>query len=560
MRRLLVVAAGATLTSLAWAAPAQSLATSQASATTTTTTAASSSPSKAPSPPQWGACDDATLTKYGAQCAMIAVPLDHDRPNGPIIKLALSRMRHTTPDSQYQGVMLVNPGGPGGSGRVYSLLQRFVPKGAGLAYDWIGFDPRGVGSSEPALTCDGSYFGYHRPPYVPTTRAIEKAWLTKTTEYAKDCANAGGALLDHIKTVDTVADMDSIRAALGAKKINFYGYSYGSYLGQVYATLHPDRVRRMVLDGIVNPHNVWFRANLEQDYAFERSMGAFFDWVAKHDDVYSLGNDGSEVESAYYKVLNALKVTPQAGGLIGPAEWNDAFVVAGYGVFAWETTAQVFAAAVNQGNFAPVKALYDAFVGTPGPGADNGYAVYLAVECTDQQWPRDWDTWRRVNWRVYEDAPFLTWSNAWGNAPCRTWKGDAGRPVDVDGSDAPPVLLLSETYDAATPFSGALAVRQLFPKSRLVEGVGGTTHAASLSGMPCTDGAVAAYLATGQLPARRPGNRADLGCEPLPPPDQTERRRPPPCCACSSAPRWRSCSRAPGSRARGCCARWSCSR
>ena len=104
---------------------------------------------------------------------MLVVPLDYARPTGEKIKLAVSRLKHTTPDSQYQGITLVNPGGPGGSGLVYSVFQQFIPNDAGLSYGWIGFDPRGVGSSQPSLTCDGNYFGNNRPCYVPVTQHIE---------------------------------------------------------------------------------------------------------------------------------------------------------------------------------------------------------------------------------------------------------------------------------------------------------------------------------------------------------------------------------------------------
>src|SRR4051812_45260546 len=113
-------------------------------------------------PITWGACANPGLAARKADCGFLTVPLDHARPNGPTIKLAVSRIRHKTPDARYQGVMLVNPGGPGGSGLVLSVLGDFVPDGVGDSYDWIGFDPRGVGASVPALTCDSTYAGYNR--------------------------------------------------------------------------------------------------------------------------------------------------------------------------------------------------------------------------------------------------------------------------------------------------------------------------------------------------------------------------------------------------------------
>ncbi|GAB1644797.1 alpha/beta hydrolase [Krasilnikovia sp. MM14-A1259] len=475
----------------------------------------------APGPISWGTCDNPALNSRGAQCGLLTVPLDYDDPSGPTIKLAVSRIQHKVPAAQYQGVMLVNPGGPGGSGLVLSVLGEFVPGHAGDAYDWIGFDPRGVGSSRPALSCDGNYFSYDRPDYVPTSRKLEKFWLAKAAKYARDCAAAGGPLLQHLRTTDTVQDMDSLRKALGADKINFYGFSYGTYLGQVYSTLYPSRVRRMVLDGNVDPRRVWYAANLDQDIAFDRNMGIYFTWVAKYDDIYHLGKTARAVQKLFYAERAKLLRNP-AGGIIGGDELTDVFLSAGYYVFGWEAVAQAFSAWVNDHDFSGLKTLYDQ--GQPqGPGADNGYAIYLAVQCTDVQWPKKFSTWRKDNDRVYKRAPFETWANAWFNAPCLTWPAPAGTPVHVNGTKVPPILLISETNDAATPYPGSLEVRRRYPRAVLVEGVGGTTHAGSLSGIACVDDTVAAYLATGALPARVAGNRSDRQCPPLPQPTPSAR-------------------------------------
>ena len=466
-----------------------------------------------PPPVAWGTCASAGLQARGALCGMLTVPLDYAKPGGTKIKLAVSRIKHTSAAADYQGVMLTNPGGPGGSGLTLSVLGEFVPGGVGGKYDWIGFDPRGVGSSQPALTCDTEFFGYNRPYYVPVTKSLEKTWLAKTKAYAKACDRAGGALLDHVKTTDTVADMESIRKALGAEQINFYGFSYGTYLGQVYSTLHPDKVRRMVLDGNVDPRRVWYDANLDQDVAFDKNMDRYFTWVAKYDSVYHLGTTGKAVKAKYYATQQKLRKKP-AGGLIGPDEWNDIFVSAGYYVFGWQDVAEAFAAWVNKGDSTLLEAQYAA----PGePGADNNYAMYLATQCTDVKWPQSWSKWKRDNWRTYAKAPFITWNNA----PCLFWGAKAGKPVTVNGKKAPAILLIGETHDAATPYSGSLEVRKRFPRSVLIEGVGGTTHSGSLNGVACTDDAIAAYLDTGALPKRVAGNRSDKQCEPVPAPDPT---------------------------------------
>ncbi len=393
----------------------------------------------------WGPCESTTLRSAGAECGFVSVPLDYSRPAGETIRLAVSRVRHTVPDEDYEGVMLVNPGGPGGSGLVYSVLQGAVPRDAGRAYDWIGFDPRGVGSSEPSLSCDPSYFGYDRTPYSPVTPAVERAWLRKAAGYAADCARQGGDLLENLTTRDNVRDMESIRVALGAPRISFYGFSYGTYLGQVYATLHPRRVHRMVLDSNVDPRNVWYRANLNQDIAFDRNIQLFFAWVARYDEVYHLGDTRQEVSDRFYYVQRHLRDRP-ALGRIGPSEWTDIFLGAGYNEGAWPGTAELFSGWVNDRD---AQSLVDAY-GT----SEGGYPVYLGTQCTDRQWPTSWETWKRDNQRIAARAPFETWANAWYNAPCLFWPAQADRPVTVDGSRAPGIFLVSGTLDAATPYEG----------------------------------------------------------------------------------------------------------
>ena len=462
----------------------------------------------------WGTCSSPGLVRAHAECGFLAVPLDHGNPGGPTIRLAVSRVRHTVPDPRYQGVMLVNPGGPGGSGLGLAALGQYVPAHAGDAYDWIGFDPRGVGSSVPALSCRPDYFQGPRPSYVPATAALVRRWLRRSASYAAGCARSGAArLLPHLTTVDSARDLDLLRAALGARQLNYYGFSYGTYLGQVYTTLFPGRVRRMVLDSNVDPRYVWYQANLRQDVAFERNIRIWFGWLARYDAVYHLGNTERAVRRLFHRQEAALRRHP-AGGVVGPDEWDDAFLGAGYYQFGWAELAGAFATWVHQGDPARLVAAYEA---ADSPGDDNGFAVYNGVQCTDVQWPRRWSTWARDNWRTYRIAPFETWGNAWYNAPCLYWPAPAGVPVRVNGHHVP-ALLVDETLDAATPYEGSREVRRLFPASRLLAVPGGTTHAGTLHGNACVDDVIAAYLATGELPPRRGGDRADAACAPLPQP------------------------------------------
>ncbi|WP_460399688.1 alpha/beta hydrolase [Actinophytocola sediminis] len=473
---------------------------------------ASDFPEFIPEAIQWGECEQERLAAANAECGFVSVPLDYRNPNGDKIRLAVSRKVHKSSDAEAQGPMLVNPGGPGGSGLIFATFGDFVPDGAGDAYDWIGFDPRGVGASEPSLSCVPDIDGYNRPFYVPLTPSLERTWLKRSSDYADACETNGGALLDHMTTVEAALDLESIRRALGSEQINYYGFSYGTYLGQVYATMFPDRLRRVIFDGNVNPTRVWYKSNLDQDLAFDRSIKVYFDWIAEHDDLYHLGTTGHAVERLYYAELAKLTRQP-AGGIIGPDEWADIVLQAGYYVYGWEDVAEAFAGWVHDRAWEPLRDLY----GSP-PFHDNGHAVYLAVVCTDAPWTTSYPRYRIDNWVTHFLAPFATWGNAWFNGPCLTWPGKSSQPVNVDGRGVDSALLINETLDAATPYQGALEVRKRFPNAVLVEGVGGTTHSGSLSGVECTDSIIVEYLRSGALPARQPGNASDVRCDPVPQP------------------------------------------
>ena len=508
VRKLIVVLAVASVTAVGTALALPSVAA---------TAAASPSASI-----KWGNCSDPNLKQMHAQCGFLKVPLDYRHPNGVKISLAVSRIKHTSPASQYQGVILTNPGGPGGSGLnlnaflIPALRDEGLTNGAAAAsdYDWIGFDPRGVGSSRPALSCLPNYFSYDRPNYIPTTAALVRTWLKRSKAYATACGKKNGPLLAHMTTIDAARDMDRIRAALGQKQITYYGFSYGTYLGQVYSTLFPSHVRRLVMDSNVDPRKVWYAANLNQDIAFNRNMKIWFAWVAKYHNVYHLGSTEKAVEKLFYLEKARLLKHP-AGGVIGPDEWVDVFLYAGYYKQTWTDLGGAFAGFVHKGDWKTIKNLYDS---DDTPGDDNGFAVYNAVQCTDVQWPLSWAKWARDNWAVYKKAPFETWGNAWFNAPCLYWPAKAHKPLKIDGSKVPSALLIDETLDAATPYSGSLEIRSLFQNAVLLAEPGGTSHADSLSGDLCVDNTIANYLALGQLPARQAGNGPDLVCKPLPVP------------------------------------------
>jgi pimeloyl-ACP methyl ester carboxylesterase len=447
------------------------------------------------------------------QCASLEVPLDHTRPRGRQITLALSRVPHTA--KTYQGPLLVNPGGPGGSGlRLAGFVASALPRAVAAQYDVIGFDPRGVGRSSPALDCKPGHFDAVRPASVPMTPRIERANLARARSFARACGEKYADVLPYVNTLSVVRDMDRIRTALGAKQINYFGYSYGTYLGAVYAKLFPHRVRRAVLDSVVDPTGVWHEANLAQDHAFDDRHRAFLAWVARHDAAYGLGTDPARVEDEWYAMRAALARRP-AAGKVGASELEDTFLPGGYYNGYWPYLAEAFAAYVNGKDTGPLVEAYEK-LGAADASDDNSYSVYTSVQCRDAAWPRDWRRWRVDNWAVYDKAPFMTWNNAWYNAPCAFWPTDPLRAVDVDNRKVPPVLLFQATDDAATPYGGGVTVHRKLARSSLVVERGGGNHGITLSGNRCLDRHLAAYLTDGTVP--RGGGEADAVCAALPDP------------------------------------------
>ncbi len=366
-----------------------------------------------------------------------------------------------------------------------------------------------------------SDLGPDRPDYVPTTPALLHTWLSRSRSYAQDCASASPLqtqLLRNMTTRDNALDMDSIRQALGQRQITYYGFSWGTDLGQVYATLFPTHLRRLILDSNVNPLRDGYQDfNLDQDIPFNRNEDIWFAWLAKYNDVYHLGSTESAVQNLFYTTENQLASAP-AGGVVGPDEWTDIFLEAGYYEQTWVELGQAFSDWVNGHDAAAANELIQLYQATDAPGNDNEFAVYLSVVCTDSHWPTDWSVWQRDTWAIYHVAPLEAWGNTWFNAPCIYWQAPARPRVTVNGRGVNSTLLIDETLDAATPFEGSLVTRHLFPHAVLLAEPGGTSHADSLSGDLCVDGTIANYLETGALPARNQHAPWDKTCAPLPQP------------------------------------------
>lgn len=379
-----------------------------------------------------------------------------------------------------------------------------MPDREGRNYDWYGLDPRGVGASEPTLTCDGSWYAAGRAPYAGDRAADVRWWKERAAGYAADCADAkAAALLPHLRTVDTVEDFELLRQAIGQPQVTWFGASYGTAIAQLYATRHPAQVRGLFLDGVVDAEEGYYEGASVQARSQQRAIDRFFAWVARNDATYRLGRTAAEVDRRV-RAARARLTTAPIGTAPSAAELDDVLVGVAYWVGYWEQTADELAALVRDRDTGPLLADYRSFSPT-GRGADNGNAVFLGTGCTDSAFPRSWRTWARDTARTARRAPYTAWRSAWQVAPCRTWSVPAARAQEpVSGAGATyPVLMYNETYDGITSLRGALRSRQRFPTAVLVEGRGGSSHTVALGGSPCTLALIADFFARPVVDLRR---------------------------------------------------------
>ncbi|GHJ25168.1 protease [Streptomyces albus] len=476
---------------------------------------------------QWRKCPAVERLPQPVECGTVRVPVDYTDPGGKHIRLTVSRARATGPAAERLGPLLYNPGGPGGNGMSFPLYKRLggLWKRLNARYDLIGWAPRGVGRSDP-LSCQDPHEFVKGPNPAPRhpSPAFKEAMRKKAAAYAEGCAAAQPDRLRHYTTPNNARDLDVLRAALGRPKLTYMGVSYGTYIGSVYATLFPGHVRRMVLDSVVDPSpdQIWYRANLTQNHAFERRWEDWKRWVAEHDGTYRLGRTAEQVQASFDRAMAAVEREP-AGGTVGQKELVATFLTTGYADSTWAPHAKV---------------LSEFLAGDPKPlvriaaprtakavSEENGNAVYNAVECQDAPWPRQWARWDADNTASAALAPFNTWENAWMNLPCAYWKTEPARPMEVRTrpGQLPPVLLVAATRDAATPYEGAVETQRRLAGSSLVTERGAGNHGVS-GGNRCVDAHVERYLLTG----RTPGDRAECAARPEPVPGgrQTAQAKP----------------------------------
>ena len=458
------------------------------------------------------------------QCATLSAPLDWSAPAGDSISLAL--IRHPATGKKL-GSLLVNPGGPGASGVdfIAGSVSDAVDASVEKHYDIVGFDPRGVGAST-AVDCygpaalDGYLYGIS-PGVIGSDR-----WIDAQTKAAKAfiqaCKNNTGPLLAHVDTTSVARDLDLERAALGDSKINYLGYSYGTYLGTIYAGLFPDRVGRMVLDGAEdpwldnNPAQNSHRIDTSQEVAFESELRAYLgaclagkvSAVGKGTCAFGSSTTVAEGMTAVSRLLTSVGEHPirnSDGRMLGSSTLATAIYGDLYDPSQWPDLNTLFDS-VQHGDAGTAFGSSDSYNDRASGGTynDNSVEASLAINCLEDGGNDNRSAMRRDAATLKKDAPVLGIYDAYGDITCAEWPyGPVAFPDPVTASGAAPILVVGSTGDPATPYAQAKALAHQLRSGVLVT-YHGDGHTAYNKGVHCIDAAVDAYLLAGTVPNKDP--------------------------------------------------------
>ncbi|MFJ9692249.1 alpha/beta hydrolase [Kitasatospora sp. NPDC101183] len=435
----------------------------------------------------WERCD--VGQPAALECAKVKVPLDYGAPSGRTIDIAVSRVKAGSAKDRH-GVLLMNPGGPGDPGLTMPVdMETVLAPEVRARFDLIGFDPRGVGRSSP-VACDLTEAERSfQHPYAAGTFAKDVEWARTV---ADKCRAKAGDVLPYITTRNTARDMDVVRAALGEKRISYFGYSYGTYLGAVYTQMFPQRADRFVLDSAVDPTLAWRGVFRGWSEAAELAFTRWTEWAAARDTTYHLGATGAQVRQTYWALIARADRTPvptTGGTLTGDA------IRSTYAAFVQpaEVTPWIVAlkASAEGGPAAPAL--------ETGSLSDNAAAVAWSVFCGDtRSWPRDPEQYRRDAVRDRATRPLAGDLGA-NIQPCAFWK-PALEPATVVDNDVN-ALIVQNQWDPKTPLAMAQGMRRALHGSRLLTVTGGEGHGVVVNGPSCVDPTVTRYLTTGRLPA-----------------------------------------------------------
>jgi pimeloyl-ACP methyl ester carboxylesterase len=445
----------------------------------------------------WQACGS-------LQCATLTVPLEYDGSAPGTVDLAVAR-RPASDASQRVGALVLNPGGPGVSAIDYlrSAAASF-PRELRDRFDLVAFDPRGVGRSDP-IVCADSLDPLFDEAFSPRTDAERADLVDAAGAVAQGCEARSANLLGHVSTQNTARDLDRVRAALGQRRVTFLGSSYGSYLGAIYATLFPRRVRAMVLDGAIDPGESAADAVVGQAKGFEAELDDFLaDCDRRHACTFR-GDDGAAAE---YDALRArssrspLRTTGLGGRTLNQTRFDAAVLQFLYlGRDAWPDLEAALTRA-DGGDAAALLRQADRYAGRRVDGTtDHALEAFWAVSCLDGPAPGALGA-AGLERLAALSAPRLGAFVANNSVICSYWPVPAVAPLPLlTATGAPTLLIVGATHDPATPLAAGRKMRAALDNARLLV-VDADRHTSFASGNECVDSAVIAYLVDSELPPR----------------------------------------------------------
>jgi pimeloyl-ACP methyl ester carboxylesterase len=462
----------------------------------------SPAPAAAPVPKlSWHPC------KKGFQCATAQVPLDYSNPQGRTIHLAVMRHRAADPARRI-GTLFVNPGGPGGSGvKALPMFVSLFPAAVRARFDIASWDPRGVGASTPvrcfAAARDANRFlkGMVLGSSFPVGDAQTASWIRRYRAFGHRCERRSGALLRHVSTADTARDLDVLRQAVGDRRLSYYGFSYGTFLGATYANLFPGHVRAIVLDGNLEPKayvGAQIKANggrflttelrERSDQSAARTLNAFLDLCGANtaDCAFSAGSPAA-TQAKYAALLQRLQRLPPNAKVTYPETVS---TVAEYlqAPADWPSLAKLLQTLWATGNATLPTVSAQPLVGLS------------AILCSESPSPHAAAFPSLARLGFGRSGP-LGVLKLWETLPCASWPATAADAYTGpwDRRTANPVLVTNNTFDPNTPYRGAVAMTRELARARLLT-VDGYGHGVLVNHSACATRHISRYLIKQALP------------------------------------------------------------
>jgi pimeloyl-ACP methyl ester carboxylesterase len=447
---------------------------------------------------EWKACEGSTSTEV--ECGNIEVPFDYANPDQGSFVLYVKKHNASSPADRI-GSMMVNPGGPGfGGSSLADDAQYYFSQDLIDHFDIIAWDPRGTGESTPSVNCVDTfdeYFGLDSPPETPEEK---QALIDASQAFNDKCAENSGTILPYISTMASAQDINSLRLALGEEKVSYFGFSYGSELGTTWATMFPETVRAIVVDGAVDPNASSVQEGMNQAKGFEGQLTTFLKQCSEK--TTCAFHNGGIAEDAFDKLVLDIDTTPlevsKDRTLVTQGVLFTAVAQAMYSDYYWPQLSEALNAAQG-GDGKGILQLYDDYYQRNTDGTyGNELEAFLAISCLDD--PGATST-EEVDLHIEEfitAAPRLGGNFAYGYS-CALWPVRQAAKVAITGKGAGPIVVIGTTGDAATPLESTRKMALGLEQGILIV-VGANQHT-GYGANNCVVKAVDEYLIKLKVPA-----------------------------------------------------------